>query len=129
MIRVNNVEFFESKAKKYKAELEKKRKELKETYNKASKMWDYILTRPLLPESIAKVESEENKLKQAIEAIAYMSRSIQKREKEMVEAQREKNEIQYTLDAVKRERDYLKRNVELMAKTDLERKRKKEAAS
>jgi FtsZ-binding cell division protein ZapB len=129
MTKVNNVEFFETKAKKYKAELEKKRKELKETYNKASKMCDYILTRPLLPESIAKVESEENKLKQAIEAIAYMSRSIQKREKEMGEVQREKNELQYTLDAVKRERDYLRRNVELMAKTDLDRKRKKEATS
>lgn len=84
------------------------------------------MSRPLLPESITKVEQEEHKLKHAIDAIAYMSRNIQKREKEMNELMREKNEVQYTLDAVKRERDYLKRHVEVMAKSDLERKRRKE---
>lgn len=119
-----DVDFYESKAKKYKAELEKKRRELKETYNKANKMWDYILSRPLLPESISKVENDMYKMKQAIEAIAYMSRSIQKRDKEMTEVQREKNELQYTLEAIKRERDYLKKNIEVMAKNELEKKRK-----
>lgn len=64
------------------------------------------------------------KMKQAIEAIAYMSRSIQKRDKEMTEVQREKNELQYTLEAIKRERDYLKKNIEVMAKNELEKKRK-----
>jgi FtsZ-binding cell division protein ZapB len=87
------------------------------------------LTRPSIPDSISKVDGEEQKLKQAIEAIAYMSRSVSKKEKEMGDIQREKAELQYTLDAVKRERDYLKKNVELMAKTDLERKRKREATS
>lgn len=112
----DNIEFFESKAKKYKAELEKKRLELKETMNRASKMCDYILSRPLLPDSIAKAENDDNKLKRAVEAIAFMSRNIQKREKEMIELQREKNELQYTLDVVKKDRDYLKK--------DLEKKRK-----
>ena len=118
-----DVDFYESKAKKYKAELEKKRRELKETYNKANKMCDYILSRPLLPESISKVDNEMYKMKQAIEAIAYMSRSIQKREKEMTDAQREKNELQYTLEAIRRERDYLKKNIEAIAKNDLEKKK------
>mmetsp|Transcript_13089 Transcript_13089/g.15119 ORF Transcript_13089/g.15119 Transcript_13089/m.15119 type:complete len:94 (+) Transcript_13089:735-1016(+) len=92
-------------------------------------MCDYILSRPLLPESISKVENEMMKMKQAIEAITYMSRNVQKKEKEMSEVQREKNELQCVLDAVKRERDYLKKNIEMMAKTDLERKRKKEVAA
>jgi len=92
-------------------------------------MCDYILSRPLLPESISKVENEMMKMKQAIEAITYMSRNVQKKEKEMSEVQREKNELQCVLDAIKRERDYLKKNIEMMAKTDLERKRKKEVAA
>ena len=42
----------------------------------------------------------------------------------MTEVQREKNELQYTLEAIKRERDYLKKNIEVMAKNELEKKRK-----
>ena len=90
---------------------------------KVNKFCDYILTRPSLPEDISKVESENTKMKQAIEAIAFMARTIQKKEKEVSERLKEKEQIQVMVDALKRERDYLKKNVELMSKADFERKR------
>jgi len=129
----HSIEFYEQKAKKYKYELEKKRKEIKETCSKVGKLCDYILSRPSIPkhsifhseeEGASKMESDEHKLKQAIEAIAYMSRSVVKREKEKTECEREKVELQYTLDAVKRERDYLRKNLDMVAKTDYEKKKK-----
>lgn len=121
----NKLKFYEAKAKKYKLELEKLRKELKETMYKTSKFCDYILSRPSLPESITKVEGETTKMKQAIEAITYLARLSMKKEKEMSEAAREKDQIQFMLDAVKRERDYLRKNLENVAKTDFERKKSK----
>lgn len=73
------------------------------------------------------VENDMTKMKQAIEAITYMARSIQKLDKQSSEIAREKEQLQYTLDAVKRERDYLRKNIDLMAKTDFDKKRHKAA--
>jgi len=126
---INKISFYETKAKKYKMELEKIRKLIKETEYKVNKFCDYILTRPSLPESITKVDNENTKMKQSIEAIAYMARHMQKKEKEISEVLREKDQLQYTLEAVKRERDYLKRNIDVMAKVDYDKKRKKEVVS
>ena len=80
----------------------------------------------MIPESITKADNETTKMKQAIEAITFMSRNVQKKEKEMEEIAREKDHIQYTLDAIKRERDYLKRSIDIMAKNEIDQKKKKE---
>ena len=65
----------EEKYARVKAEFEKKNKELKHATHNLGKISDYVLSRPLLPDSIRKNEGE-NKIKLVMDAIQFMNRTL-----------------------------------------------------
>lgn len=89
-------------------------KELRETTHNANKMWDYILSRPLLPEDLKVVDESSTKIKKAIEAISFMGNKLLAREKDIQELTRSKNNLEFTLKIVKQEKEFLKQNLDML---------------
>ena len=89
-------------------------KELRETTHNANKMWDYILSRPLLPDELKTVDENTTKIKKAIEAISFMGNKLLAREKDIQELIRTKNNLEFSLKIVKQEKEFLKQNLDML---------------
>jgi len=61
---------------KMEMKVESRNKELRETTYKADKMCDYILSRPLVPDTVKDQLKSATKIEKAIKAIAFMSEQL-----------------------------------------------------
>ena len=80
-----NLKLLESQLKKVQAKLETKHKEMKLTIKNVNKMCDYILSRPLIPQSMREVTNDNIKIKQAIQAVGFLSHNLVAKEKIITE--------------------------------------------
>lgn len=104
----------DEKIKKLKKEVERKIRDLHEAMHNGNKLCDYILSRAVLPEDLKRCETGTKKLDKAQEAIAYMSRAISKRDKELIEMKKKKETLEFEHDISKNQYIMTKKSLDML---------------
>lgn len=112
----SNIKMMEMQCRKMEMKVESRNKELRDTTKNADKMCDYILSRPLVPNTVKDQLNSSTKIERAIKAIAFMSEQLLSKSKEIQELNRGKNNLEFSLQIANQEKQFFKQNLEQLAK-------------
>ena len=109
-----NLKLLEGQLKKVQGKLEMKHKEMKLTIKNVNKMCDYILSRPLIPQSMREVTNDNIKIKQAIQAVGFLSHNLVGKDKEITEYKLKESKLEEMVKTINEEKQYFKNKVDTL---------------